>query len=1023
MKLPELAVSRPVLTTVVFLVVALFGVVAWYLIPIDLYPDIEMPVITVVTTYKGASAEDIEERITKPIEESLGIIKNLDELTASSKEGVSAVALKFDFGTDLSEAASDIRQYLDFARRRLPEDVDPPMIFQLDFSQLPILTFGVVSDVGDVKQERDFVEDNVLEAIRRIPGVGTVVFFGAPAFEVAVELNRDRLERHGITQEQVVQAIASENYTEPAGTLDEGVMELTVRMPAEFGSFDEMEDMIVAGRGDSVVRLSDVGRVKRDLEEMRTVTRLDGKLAMMCGVMKQSGANTVRVAEAVQAELNRLGKVLPSHLHIIPVVDNSVFIRNMMENLTNTLLVSVALVVLVVLVFLRRWRPSLIVGVALPASTILAFFGLYLFDFTMNMISMMAVTLGIGMVVDNAIVVLENVTRHIDEFGANRTAAAVEGTRQVGGAITASTLTTLAVFGPLVFVSGFIAVLFNQLALVVTMTIGASLFVALTLTPMMCSRLLKPGRMGTRGDKLFDLVDTGYSRVIRWALDHRVLVVLGAMAIAGSTAFVVRQIGTDFMPEPDSGDLSVSIELPIGSGLSQTRRIAEEVSDLLMEQPEVAHVMYRAGSAGQGFGAAMGARQGSHVIAMSLRLKPLAERTRSDAQVADVIRGQLRTLHGVERADIRMGNVASRLMSGGARPVTFEVRGDDLNAMTEVELQIKEILLSTEGTKDVTADIPQMIPEVRYVIDRKAAARLQVSVAAAGQALRTALTGMIAGKYRGGSDDLDIYVRMEEPDRKDVAALERVQVRSRTGKLVQLGDIGRFDDYETPLEIQRKDKQRVIAVGANKTSRPIGDIAAEIESRMREAGLFDRHDVSLVAAGDIKQTQDTNRALIIALVLGIILVYLVMAAQFESFLDPFVILFSIPFAFTGAFLALYWTGTSLSVPAFLGLIVLVGVVVNNAIVLVDYVNLLRREQGMARREALELTARRRLRPILMTTLTTVFGLLPMALGTGEGGTFWRPLGLASLGGLSLSTLVTLVLVPVVYDLFEFARGR
>jgi len=1011
-----------VLTTVVYLVAILFGGVAYYLIPIDIFPEIELPVISVITAYQGAGAEDIEKRVTKPMEESLGSIKNLDELIATSSEGVSAVSLKFDFGTDLTDMAADVRQYVDMAKRRLPEDIDPPMIFQMDMSQFPIMMLGIVSSSGDVRQEREWVDDFVAEPLRRIPGVGAVVMFGAPEMEVRVELDRDKLRRHDLSLEQVAQRISAENYATPAGSMEEGVLDLTVRVPAEFDNFDQMEDMIVSARGAAVVRLREVGTVIRDLQDIRGAGNVDARPALICGVMRQSGANTVKVADAVNAGIERVRKTLPKHMSIIQYVDNSMFIRRMMDNLMTTMVMALIMVSAVVFIFLRRWRPSIIVAVALPTSSIVAFFALYLMDYTMNMISMMAITLGIGMVVDNAIVVMENITRHVDEFGRDAKGAAVEGTREVGGAIIGSTLTTCAVFGPLVFVSGLISVLFNQLAMVVTLTIGASLLVALTLTPMMCGRMLKPAGKQV-GDKLFDAIDTGYSKIIGWALRHRAIVLLAAVMLAGTTFYFAKRTGGDFMPESDSGQIQISIELPVGSAASETRSVAEMLAKELMAQPEVRHVGFRYGSQGQGFAVAFGGRQGSHIASLSAQLVPLAERTRSDTDVADGIRKKLKAMHQIVRADVTVGDVMSRLASGGAKPITYEIRGSDLAAMSEAAKQVKEIIASVDGAKDVTADLPDWAPELRYTIDRDKAARRQVTAASAGAALRGAITGVRAGTYRGGAEDLDITVRYAAPGRTDVEALKKVQVMSMTGRLVSLDEIGSFSDQQTPLQIKRKDKQRVIAVGANRVGRAIGEISGDIEKKLLESGLYSRHDIAINVAGDVQQQRETSQGLVIALLLGLVLVFLVMAAQFESYLDPFVILFSVPFSFTGAFLALAVAGESLSVPAFLGMIILIGIVVNNGIVLVDYVNRMRDEHGMPMFEAVVLTARRRLRAILMTAITTIVGVVPMVFGTGEGSSFWRPLGLATFGGLTLSTAVTLILIPVMYSLFEFARKR
>ncbi len=1022
MKIADLSVRRPVLVSVLFIAMCLFGVVAYMKLPIDLFPEIELPVITVVTTYSGASAEDVEKKITEPLEMAFGRLRHLEEMSATSREGLSAVSLRFGFGTDLDEAANDIRQYLEMVSRYLPEDADKPLLIQIDMSMFPVLIFAVTSSTGNVVQYRDFVEDNILDPLKRLEGVGSVMLFGAPEFQVNVEVRRDQMDRFGISMEQLTRAVQMENFSMPSGSMDEGVTHLLVRMPAEFSTLAEMEEMIVARRGDSVVRLKDVAVVSRNLRDTTEVVRVDGMATVAGGIMKQSDANVVDVADAAKKEIERLQATLPSHMTIVPVVDTSVFIRDMMDNLMSTLLLAVGLVVLVVLLFLREFRSSLIVGMALPGSMIIAFFALYVAGFTMNVISMMAMVLAIGMVVDNAIVVLEIVTRHL-EWGKSSRAAAMIGTDEVGPAITSSTLTTMSVFGPMVFVSGLISILFNQLAFVVCVTIGASLFVAVTLTPMLCGLLLKRRKAtapGTEGQATW--LERGYRRIITWTLDHRLAVVLLSLGIVATTFIFIGQVGVDFMPPADQGEINITVKLPIGTALEETKRVAEVLTEELRKQPEVEHVFYRAGASEDPMAAVMGGESGSHVAMIAARLTRPSQRTRSDLQIAEIARARAATMKEVVGFTVQSGGM-DRLFTGNAKPITYEVRGKDLKVMTEAALEIRDIMMNVQGVKDVSADIPELVPELRYQIDREEASRRMVPVASAGMALRNALTGDPIGKFRGTGEDLNVVIRYREQDRQDVEKLKKVQAVSLTGELVSLGDLGTFDDLRTPLEIKRKDKERVIAVGGNQEGRALGDISKEIESKMRAAGLYSRRDVAIVAGGNLEQQRESFEALGIALLLGAILVYLVMAAQFESFLDPFLIIFSMPFAFTGAFLLLAATGTTLSLPAFLGLIILLGVVVNNAIVLVDYVNLLRYRQGMPLREALETAGERRLRPVLMTTLTTVVGLIPMAMESGEGSEFWRPLGLTTVGGLTVSTLVTLVLVPVLYSLFERFRRR
>ncbi len=1027
MKIVEVSVRRPVLVSVVFVVVLLFGIASLRWLPIDMFPDIEMPVISVITVYKGASAEDIEEKVTKVIEDSVGSVENLDEVTSTSQENISVVTLKFNYGADLGQAAADIRQGLEMAKINLPEDIDSPMLFQMDVSKFPVMVFAVVSDSGDVRLLRDYVEDNIFDPLERVPGVGSVVAFGVPEFQLIIEVNRDAMKHHGLSLEAIKDALQAENFSIPAGTLEDGVVAFTVRMPAEFRSVDEVEHMIVRKVGDSAVRLGDVAFVRRDIQEVKDATRIDGLRAIAGGIMKQSDANIVDIADGVEAKMTEISKTLPPDLHIIKIMDSSRFIRLMINNLFQTLLIAMGLVVLVVLLFLRRFRSSLIIAMSLPMSLIIVFFGLYAAGYTLNIISMMALILGIGMVVDNAIVVLESITRKIEE-GVPRKQAAIEGTREVGGAIMASTLTTISIFGPMIFISGLVAQMFGQLAFVMSLTIGASLFVALTLTPSMGARLLRPGRGKQRkagdgsGEKLARY-ERAYRAILRWSLSHRTVVLIASISVAATTFYFISNVGFDFMPATNQGEIQMTVELPLGTGVKITTEVSQFLSaEIKKKIPEVEHVFFRAGASEQGMSSVMGGKSGSHIATIMVRLKNYSERTRTDAEIQEVVRGIAAQRQEIVRLVISSGGM-SRIFSGGDKPLTVEVQGADLEKITSTARQVEEVMGSIDGAVGVTAEVPEMMPEIRYTIDRDKAAKKLVLAAMAGVALRTALNGDIVGRFRGQNDDIDIMLRYRPQDRVTIEDLKMVTVRSLNGASVRLGEIGTFDDGQTPLSISRKNKERLIKVGGMKGNRALGDIENDLDEELAAAGLDHVEGVSIGKGGDFKQQKETFEALIWALILGILLVFLVMAAQFESYLDPFIIFFSIPFAFTGSFLLLLLTHQTLSLPSFLGLIVLVGVVVNNAIVLVDYANLLRREKGMDTREAIITAGTRRLRPVLMTAMTTVFGLAPMAIASGEGSGTWKPLGIAAVGGLSMSTVVTLVLIPVLYSLFDKLRVR
>ena len=1015
MILSEVSVRRPVLVSVVFFALTVFGAVSLFLLPIDLFPKIEPPVMSVITAYPGASAEEVEEKVTKVIEDTLGALADLDEITSSSKEGVSVVTLQFGFGADLVEAANEIRQNLEFAKLTLPKEAEPPILFQFDTSKLPVIMFAVISTRGDdIRAYRELIEDRVIDPLKRVPGVGSVQLWNAPKQQVLIEADRARLAAYGMTIGQLAQIVGAENFSMPAGHLDVGAQEFAVRMPAEFETLEEMEHLVLRRQDDRLVRLGDVAKVRMGFEEVREIAVVNGQTAMVGGVQKRSGANTVQISARVDKEMQRLRESLPDHIAIVPVFDTSLFIKRMIANLASTLLVAGSLVVVVVFVFLGRLRASVIVGLAIPASMLIVFVSMASVDYSLNAISMMAMCLAIGMVVDNAIVVLENISSKVDK-GIEPQTAATLGAAEMGPAVLASTLTTVSVFAPLVFVGGIIGIMFGQLAFVVSVTIAGSLFVALTLTPAMAGSFLrqntKPNVL-TRGiDRIMAGLARAYRGLIGFALRRRLVVIVSAVLLLVSTCGLASAVGTDFMPEQNSGELQVVAELPIGTNFARTAEIGDLIYEELARQPEVEIVQYQAGTSSAAFGTAMGGKEGSNIVSLSARLVPYSERERSDAEVADAIRIYAQELPEIVNLDVKAGSAISGVLSGMGKPVTIALLGDDFDELTEAARIVKDILTKTEGTIDVSSDLLETRPELRYELDRERASKLGVSAASVGSTLRASLYGQEVSKYRGDGEDVPLVVRLQEQDRVSADDLARIEVDALTGAVVRLGDLGSIREADSPIEIRRTDQQRMLSVGANLHDRPLGDVVNDVEAALAVAQL--PTGVSYRFVGAVEEQKETFQGVIIAIGLGALMVYLVMAGQFESYRDPFVIIFSLPFSITGALLFLVLTGTTLSLPAFLGMVILLGVVVNNAIVLVDYVKQLR-ERGMAVKEALVTAGERRLRPVLMTTITTVFGMVPLAWAQGEGSELWVPLGRAALGGMLVSALVTLVLIPVLY---------
>jgi len=1010
-------VRRPIFVAVIFIMVSLFGLVSFSRLPIDMMPEIEPPVLSVITIYPGASAGDVEQKVTENLEEALGGMAGVEEIRSASRENLSLVTLKFAFGSDLDQAANDIRQSVEFVRNQLPKDIEDPRIFKFDTSKFPIMVFAVTSSVSDIRLQQALVDDLVLEPIRHVKGVGQVMVFNAPPLIVRVDVYRDRLLAHGITMTEIVRVIGSENMTVPVGSVNVGAMEFAVRMPNEAESMEEFGAIVLTrDRDGTPVRLHDVASLSEGINDTTELATVDGKIVIVGGIMKMSGENSIEVAEAAKAKLVAVQDKLPEGMEITTVTDTSEFVVDMIGNLQRTVAIGGGLVVLVAFLFLRRVRPSLIVATTIPASMIVTFLMLYLAGMTLNVITLMAMALAIGMVVDNGIVVLENITRLVDE-GMDPTEAAAAGTKEVGGALLASTSTTLVIFAPLVFISGLIGIMFGQLAYVMIVTIAGSLVVSLTLTPVLAALLVKK-RDGDQVGAVFTRLEAAYRWALGFSLRHSWMVFAASAASIVLTGLLILTVPTDFMPKQDSGEFQIALELPVGTNLDTTADVAQRVIDSLNQEPEVRLIYTRAGTSSSGMGALTGGKEGSNVATVTVKLVSANDRSRSDAQVARSALDRVGPMPEVVNVEISLGSTMNRMLGMAGKPVTVEVVGNDFGDLQEAARQLRTQISAVDGTVDVAADILQTRPEVRLQLSKELAGRAGVPFALAGGEMRAALTGLSAGRYTGGSEPRDIVVRLAPEDRDEIDELFKVPVRSMSGSLIALGDVLTETEGEAAIEIKRVDKQRIVTVSAGIEGRALGDVAAEVDDILDS---FEAPPGTIVRyGGAVEEQRESFKSMFLLMGLGMVLVYLVMAAQFESWLDPFVILFSIPFAVTGAFFALAITRTTLSVTAFLGLIILIGVVVNNAIVLVDYVKLLQ-SRGMERTDALITGGSRRLRPVLMTTMTTVGGMFPLALASGRGAEMWGPMGRTALGGLVMSTVVTLILVPVAYSVADRFR--
>jgi len=1027
MNLPEFSVRRPVTTLMLFLGVILVGVVCLTQMPIDLLPEMDIPVISVLTPYEGASPEDVETKVTEVLERFLSTVPELKHIVSTSKEGVSIISLSFEWGTNLDARANEIRDSVGIAKMRLPEDADEPRVFKFDVSRFPIMAFGVTAEESYPRLEK-ILEDEVANPLKRLPGVGSVGVMVGLERQINVHLDRERLAACRLTPQDVARAIANENQTLPAGNIKMGLTDYLIRVPGEFKQVEPMKRIVLISHENRTVRLEDVARVEDGFKETTRFTRINGRPGGIFMVQKQSEANTVQVARRVRRRLAQLTKRLPPDIRIVNVMDSSEDIERSILDLSRTLLLGGGLAMLVVLVFLRRVRAAFVIGLAIPFSLIAAIVGVYFLGYTINMMTLFGLIIAVGMVVDNAIVILENVTRHGEE-GERPREAAVFGAREVAMAVTASTLTTICIFFPVIFVRGITKIIFTEFAVIVCIVLLTSLFSALTLTPMLSSKLLTGRRQARRGrlfrasERGFTALTEAYGNLLGWALAHRLVVVLAAVGLLGGSLLLAPLIGSEFMPEEDTAMIQGTIHLAVGTRVEETDRVMKRLEQVVYEEvpPQERLAVFTRCGVGRGEISSLFGEEGSHIGTFGVKLVPKTQRTRPLKQIVAGVRRRIEAICGtarIEKYRLDTGDPMTNLISGGERPITVNIFGDDMAVTDALADQIKRIVERTPGTVDVTVSRVKGKPELWVQVDRDKASALGLDVYTIADTIRTSFYGRTASKYRVHGDEYDIFVQFAAADRSRTADLAAAQVRLPSGPIVRVGDLADIAVRRGPLEIERKDQGRIVNVEADRERRSLGEVVADIERDLAELDI--PLDAEVVMAGQTEEQRESFLWLSLALAVGVILVYMVMASQFESLRDPFVVMFSVPFAFTGVIWALFLGGHNLSIVVFLGLLMLIGIVVNNAIVLVDYINILR-ARGLPLVKAIQEAGRTRLRPVLMTTLTTICALIPMAFASGQGSEVWNPLGLTVLGGLLVSTLVTLVLVPTMYALFERSR--
>lgn len=1007
-----------------FVTVAILGVFALSKLSINLFPDMGENTIMVMTSYPGASAADIETNITKTLENTLNGVSDLKHLSSSSKENVSVIALEFEYGIDIDEATNNVRDKLDMVRQSLPDGAGTPTIFKFNMEDMPIMLLSATAEESLPALDK-ILDDKLATPLARISGVGTVSVSGAPKREIQVFVDPNKIEAYGLTVEQISSALASENKNTPAGNIDIGSNTYAVRVEKEFKSANEMLNVVVGSFNGKPIYLKDVAIVNDGEQERLQKVYTNMVQGAMVTIQKQTDANAVKVSNGIKRELKKIQNDLPSDVKVNIIIDGSENIVNTINSLKDTILTTFFIVMLVVFIFLGRWRATIIIVLSIPISLVASVIYLFATGNTLNIISMSALTIAIGMVVDDAIVVLENITSQIDKKVKPKEAA-VHATQEVSISVIASTLTMLAVFLPLTMVSGAVGAFFNQLGWIVSIIMIVSTSAALTLVPMMCSKMLKQDPGTHKWHQLLfkpinsalDALSRGYGRLINWAVTHRAVVIIIALIIFISTVMLtVPGMKTEYMPSMDMGRLSISIELPVGTQEDITGQLAAELSEKYMREiPELKIVNYNYGVADEDNALASMNSNGTHILNMNLNLGRKTERNRSTQEIAELIRKDLKN-----NVLIKKYNVSEGMGMGSTTSVKLEIYGYDFNVSDRIAKDIAESMKNTDVISQVLISRDEYTPEIHVDFDREKLMLNGINIATASQYVRNRINGSIMSFFREDGDEYNIRVRYAPEFRTSIEDIENIVLYGGAGQAVRLSEVAKIVEGHTPPTITRKDRERLVTIsGIVAKGYALSDAVTIAQRCIDEADIPSEFLVKI--AGDYEDQQEAFSDMFMLIALIIILVYVVMASQFESLLDPFVIMFSVPFAITGVLIGIRVHGLAMGVMALIGVMILMGIVVKNGIVLIDYTRLCL-ERGMSINESVVTASRQRLRPILMTTLTTVLGMIPLAVGSGEGAEMWNGLGVVVAWGLSISTLITLVLIPTLYAIFISRRMK
>ena len=1020
MSIYSASVKRPVTTILIFIGLMVMGLYSLTRLPVDLYPEMELPFVVVFTNYPGASASDIESNVTRPLENALNSVSNLKEITSTSSDASSVIFLNFEYGTNLDEASNDIRSNLSFVERFLPEDSEKPTIIKFSTSMMPIIFYAVTAKESYAGLEK-ILDEKIVNPLNRIEGIGSVSLSGVPGRKVYIDVDPMKMEAYNLTIEQIGNVLRAENVNMPAGYIEMGETDYPLRIQGEFPESEIVKNLVISSFKGNNIYLKDIAEVRDTVRESKLDTKINGAKGMGMYVQKQSGGNTVKVTREVEKALATLTKALPQDVKIEKLFDSASFIKGSISNLTETLMYAGIFVILVVLFFLGRWRATFIIILTIPISLIVAFIYLFVTGGSINIISLTSLSIAIGMVVDDAIVVLENITKHI-ERGSRPREASIYATNEVWLAVIVTTLTVVAVFFPLTFVQGLTGVLFKQLGMIVTITIVTSVFAAITLTPTLSALLLKwypikkDAPFWTYDGSIrkgLDWLDSWYEITLRWALHHKTVVSILAVIIFLGSMSLFGIIKTEFFPQADESRISATIELQTGTRVDQTIKTADKIDELIKTKyPEVNITSTSTGSDDQGGFASIFNAGGTHTIIYSLSLSPIEERTKSVFEIVEEMRADFGKMSEIVNFSL---STSDNMGSFGGSAVDVEIYGYNISETNIVAEELAGKIRKMEGAKDVKISRAKSKPELQIIFDQNKMSANGLNTAMVSSAVKNRVDGLTATRLRQFGDEYDVVVRFKKSARGTLTDIENIGITNPMGQIIRLGEIAQIKEFWSPPSIERKRKERIVRVSFTPYKRSLTELQVEVQKAIDETIL--PAGVMVQISGAIKEQMEAFMDIAMLMVISLILVYLIMASQFESLKMPFIIMFSIPFAFSGVAVGLFVTNTTLSVISGIGAVMLIGIVVKNAIVLVDFINLMR-ERGHELYEAIAISGRSRLRPVIMTSATTILGMLPLAMSKGSGSELWSPMGVAVIGGLVFSTVVTLVLVPVVYAIFS-----